>query len=487
MRREVLITEDSHRKSKGHLLSFFDQGVVQENLCFGLWYPSQGAERFTAVVQEIVLPQADEVQLHGNASFEGKYLTRATRKAKQKGAGLVMMHSHPATGWQDLSEPDILAERDIVAYQAQSTKHPFLGMTIGKDGYWSARFWTPHFDQMKLEWCDKVRVPLQERYQIDWHPSVLGSFSPEPMLQRTIESWGIGVQHNIQELRIGIVGTGSVGAIVAEALARIGVSQITLIDPDKLEIHNLDRFLFGTRKLVGKLKVNCVKDILIQHSTHKDVRIRAIPHGIQYEDAYKQALDCDLLFSCVDRPVPREVLNYIAIANGIPVVDAGVAVEVDTKTQTFESARWRTHLVIPGNACLRCTGQYSSSDVVAELDGSLDDSSYIENLPDADRPRNQNVFPFSLGCAAMQINLVIRYLIAEDWWPHIQRQEYRFLSAQTKRSNAECQPHCAFRTRIGLGSDEAPGYLKKLPERLHTPWAKRLRVMIGKLLRIHKY
>ena len=155
------------------------------------------------------------------------------------------------------------------------------------------------------------------------------------------------------------------GAIVAEALARIGVSQITLIDPDKLEIHNLDRFLFGTRKLVGKLKVNCVKDILIQHSTHKDVRIRAIPHGIQYEDAYKQALDCDLLFSCVDRPVPREVLNYIAIANGIPVVDAGVAVEVDTKTQTFESARWRTHLVIPGNACLRCTGQYSSSDVVA--------------------------------------------------------------------------------------------------------------------------
>ena len=115
------------------------------------------------------------MQLHGNASFEGKYLTRATRKAKQKGAGLVMMHSHPATGWQDLSEPDILAERDIVAYQAQSTKHPFLGMTIGKDGYWSARFWTPHFDQMKLEWCDKVRVPLQERYQIDWHPSVLGS------------------------------------------------------------------------------------------------------------------------------------------------------------------------------------------------------------------------------------------------------------------------------------------------------------------------
>ena len=70
------------------------------------------------------------------------------------------------------------------------------------------------------------------------------------MLRRTIESWGIGVQRGIQRLRIGVVGTGSVGAIVAEALARIGISHITLIDPDKLEIHNLDRFIFGTTNLL---------------------------------------------------------------------------------------------------------------------------------------------------------------------------------------------------------------------------------------------
>ena len=470
MRHEVVLTEESHLKAKGHLLRFFDRGVVQENLCFALWYPSQGADRFTAVISEIILPHSNEVNLHGNASFEGPYLTRATRQAKRQGAGLVMMHSHPATGWQDLSQPDVLAERDIVAYQAQSTKRPFLGMTIGKDGYWSARFWNRSAEQMQLEWCDKVRVPLKKRYQIDWHPSLMKAPAPTPMLQRTIESWGIGVQHGIQRLRIGIVGTGSVGAIVAEALARIGIAQITLIDPDTLEIHNLDRFIFGTTKLVGTLKVDCVKDSLIQHSTNERVHVRTAAHGIEYEVAYKEALDCDILLSCVDRPVPREVLNYIAIANAIPVIDAGVAVEVDPTTLSFESARWRTHLIIPGNACLRCTGQYSTSDVVAELDGSLDDSSYIENLPENERPRNQNVFPFSLGCASMQINLLIRYLIAEDWWPSIQRQEYRFLSAQAKRSNTECQPHCAFLARTGLGSDEAPRYLKSLPAPSHVTW-----------------
>ena len=470
MRREVALTEGSHLRATGHLLRFFDQDVAQENLCFALWYPSQGWERFTAVIPEIILPQDNELQLHGNASFEGKYLTRATRIAKHKGAGLAMMHSHPASGWQDLSQPDVLAERDIVAYQAQSTEQPFLGMTIGKDGYWSARFWTPNSGQMGLDWCDKVRVPHRARYQINWHPSEAKLPSSTPMLKRTIESWGIGVQNDIQRLRVGVVGTGSVGAIAAEALARIGISQITLIDPDRIEIHNLDRFLFGTSETVGQLKVDCVKRNLLQHSTHCKVQVRAIAQSIQDEEAYRAALDCDLLLSCVDRPVPREVLNYIAIANGIPVIDAGVAVEVDSRTHSFESARWRTHLVIPGNACLRCTGQYSSSDVVGELDGSLDDPSYIENLPDSDRPSNQNVFPFSLACASTQINLLIRYLIAEEWWPPIQRQEYRFVSARSKRSISQCQPHCAFVPRIGLGSSEMPQYLKRRSETSPTTW-----------------
>lgn len=482
MRNEVVLTDGVSKRAKSHLLKYFDQGIIQEHLCFGLWYPSQGSERFTAVVSELVLPQPHEVLLHENASFEGKYLTRATRAAKRHGAGLVMMHSHSSSGWQDLSQPDRIAERDIIAYQAQSTRLPFLGMTIGKDGYWSARFWSRRSNQMELEWCNKVRIPQQDKYQIYWHPSSLRSFAPSPMLRRTVASWGIGIQKGIQNIRIGIVGAGSVGAIVAEALARIGVSEITLIDPDRIETHNLDRFIFGTRQHIGELKVNRVKQAIRRHSTNENVLIRAITHGIEYDNAYKEALDCDLLLSCVDRPIPRDVLNYIAIANGIPVIDAGVAVDVNPKTRDFESARWRSHLVIPGNACLRCTGQYSSSDVIVELDGSLDDPSYIRNLPENERPQNQNVFPFSLGCASMQVNHMIRYLIADDWWPRIQRHEYRFLSGKTKRTNAECQPYCLFRSRTGLGSAQKPTYLKTISGQQADTWVGRLKVIFGTLL-----
>ena len=486
MRKEVVLTPRAHDQAATYLLRDFHQCVQQEHLCFALWRPSRGAERLTAIVDELILPRANEVRLHGNVSFEGKYLTRAMHRARRQGAGLAMMHSHPSDGWQDMSDDDVFAERDVVAYQAQATGQALLGMTIGTDGYWSARFWRRQADRMVVEWCKKVRIPRTDRYQVDWHPSSLRDLTPSPMLRRTIDTWGIGVQESIQRLCIGVVGVGSVGAIAAEALARLGVSEIVLIDPDRIELHNLDRFLFGTRKRVGDLKVDIARKNIIDHSTHESVSVRAIPSGIEYENAYRTALDCDLLLSCVDRPVPRDVLNYIAIASGIPVLDAGVSVHVNPSKGAFESARWRSHLVVPGNACLRCTQQYSTSDVVAELDGSLDDPSYVENLPSGRILHNLNVFPFSLGCASMQVNHMMRYLIAEDWWPCIQGQEHRFLGGVSKRWVARCEAHCAFRPRIGLGSDEEPSYLRSPLKRSDPRWFEKMRIRIGSLFAIRK-
>ena len=153
----------------------------------------------------------------------------------------------------------------------------------------------------------------------------------------------------------------------------------------------------------------------------------------------------------------------------------GVAVETDRhRANQFFSAHWRAHIVTPYHQCLRCSLQYNSSMVVMELDGSLDDPSYIRNLPAEERVGNQNVFPFCLGVAGTEVNLMLRYLLAPDWWPLVQKQEYQFLTGETLTSSSECNAFCSFRQRRALGDAEEPFYLvEDLPvSRWSTVWRK---------------
>ena len=457
----TVLTAEADSTANEHLLQHYRRDEHQEDLCFAVWRPSTGRLRRTALIDEIILPKKGERLLHGNVSFEPAYLARAIKIARDKQAGLAFMHSHPSDGWQGMSATDVEAERDVLAYPAGATGLPLVGLTIGTDGYWSARFWERENGQMRRHWCENVRVVGPQSYKIYFRDDSAPPPLRRDILRRTFDTWGSESQNTISRLKIGIVGLGSVGCIVAEAMARIGIAQVTLIDPDQVEEHNLDRLLYGTVRDIGQLKVDLATRAMRRNATAENIQITALPVSVHNSEAYKAALDCDLLFSCVDRPVARDVLNYIAQAHLIPVIDGGIAVETDRRQDRLFSAHWRAHLVTPYHQCLRCSKQYNSSMVVMELDGSLDDPSYVSNLPPEERIGNQNVFPFSLSVAGMEVNLMLRYLLAEEWWPLVRQQDYQFVTAETRIINGECHPHCSFRQRRAQGDAENPPYLIK--------------------------
>ena len=177
---------------------------------------------------------------------------------------------------------------------------------------------------MERRWCQKTRVVGPDSYKFYFNDEITPPAPRRDILRRTFDSWGTEAQNTISRLRVGIVGLGSVGAIVAEALARIGVSQVTLIDPDKVEKHNLDRLLSGTAHHIGKLKVDLAAESMRDHATAENIEITPLAVSIHETKAYQAALDCDVIFSCVDRPVARDVLNFVAQSHLIPVIDGGL-------------------------------------------------------------------------------------------------------------------------------------------------------------------
>ena len=75
-------------------------------------------------------------------------------------------------------------------------------------------------------------------------PAVLNQFSRTELL--------LG-EDNMQRLfnaRVAVFGIGGVGGYTVEALARVGVGTLDLIDDDRICLTNLNRQIFATRKTI---------------------------------------------------------------------------------------------------------------------------------------------------------------------------------------------------------------------------------------------
>ena len=87
---------------------------------------------------------------------------------------------------------------------------------------------------------------------------------------------GLEGQRKIQNSKITIVGCGALGTVAAELLIRMGVTNLTLIDRDIVEISNLQRQSLYTQKDQGKLKANCARDKLLEINSNANIVVKNI-------------------------------------------------------------------------------------------------------------------------------------------------------------------------------------------------------------------
>jgi hypothetical protein len=417
--------------------------------------PSQGTERFSGLITKFIRPEADERQVHGNVTYNMEYFLRALDLALRERSGIAIMHSHPfGDAWQQMSPDDVKAEKIIAPTAFGGTELPLIGMTISGCKIWSARIWKrTGYRKYRRYDCENVRV-VGSQLSVSYNPRL----RPEPKfkteLTRTVSAWGPEMQAQLSRLRIGIVGLGGVGDIVAEVLARTGIKDLVLIDFDSVKKINLDRLIHARKKdaLKNRAKVEVTSKAIRKSATADGFSVKAFEYSIVEQEGFKHALDCDVLFCCVDRPWPRSVLNFIAYAHLIPVIDGGVKIDVNENNATLKRAYWGAHIIGPNRKCMACLEQYNPGLVCAEREGLLDDPRYISGLEN-DNPlrHNENVICFNLSVASMEILQLLSMVIAPHGLSDIGAQIYNFVTGELNRTNDSCHPNCLFPKYLGVG------------------------------------
>jgi molybdopterin/thiamine biosynthesis adenylyltransferase len=149
----------------------------------------------------------------------------------------------------------------------------------------------------------------------------------------------------LQDVRIVIGGCGSLGSGIASLLVTAGVTRLILVDPDRLEPHNIIRHVCGVSD-IGRLKVHALADRLLDKNPH--LQIEVAPNAISKDNEhFAQAVSrSDLVIAATDDPQAQLAINMMAVAAGKPALYVGA--------YNFGFGGEVIRVIPRQSACLRC-------------------------------------------------------------------------------------------------------------------------------------
>jgi hypothetical protein len=272
-------------------------------------------------------------------------------------------------------------------------------------------------------------------------------------------------------LRVALVGCGGMGSILCEALLRTGFGQsggITLIDDDRLEESNLNRFQGGKPRMVGKSKAYLLARQL--RGMFPGQPVKAISQSVYHPDAEAALRSADFIVAALDNDEARYFLNQISLQFYLPYFDAGTSITAKKSKTDFLT---RYFAVIPGvTACMECT-QYTLFNRERTINTFLDQqtlqaraaSGYVIDDPSVSAP---SVYALNLRSAGLLTTELLNYvcgfrptatMISESW------RHSRFQRSDRLNFPEQLSPECPICNFYAGAADT---------ESLPRPWAEQL-------------
>ena len=144
---------------------------------------------------------------------------------------------------------------------------------------------------------------------------------------------GIEGQERLRNSHALIVGAGGLGCPAALYLAASGIGRLTLADPDKVDLTNLQRQILYRTDSVGKQKVEAARAAL--SALNPDVEIVPLAQRLDEKSFDPLVKACDIVLDCSDNFATRHALNRACVKHRKPLV-SGAAIRFDAQVAVFD-------------------------------------------------------------------------------------------------------------------------------------------------------
>jgi molybdopterin/thiamine biosynthesis adenylyltransferase len=373
------------------------------------------------------------------------------------------IHNHGGRGEVDFSGPDMRShERGYPALLGIS-KQPVAGLVVAQNAI-AGDIWTADRSRHTISETIVLGRNIRRIYPSPPPPPPM----PDPEYDRQVRWLGKRGQDILSHTKVAVVGGGGVGLPLTTMLARLGVGQIVVVDPDRVEPENLPRMpearhwdaMTPVRRLPGT-KHPSVKRV-IDHLCTRKIRLarravrRANPNAtftgiaesVAEPDAARQLIDCDFIFLAADSHLARMVVNVIGHQYLIPVIQMGTRIDVNEDTGDVGEIRTNVRIILPHTGCIRCNGYIDSTKVQEDAVGAAERerNRYVDEVP---APSVITFNTLSAAQGATDFLLMLGGLVRNDaTLDYIRfRPRMRVCAPIRPISNRDSCPHCGTTSR----------------------------------------
>lgn len=447
------MTESQHAALRRHLFPGDGYEAVAILLC---GRGGDARDRDILCVRSLhPIPLADcTVRTPDRVSWRTDAMLPILQEAAKLDLGIVKIHSHP-TGYERFSAQDDESDRALFPgiYGWTDSEGSHLSAVMLPNGLVFARRVLP---TGKFASC-RVVACVGNRIRIWANPDVGEQENPESAKEvhrRTAQAFGEATVRKLRGLRVAVVGCSGTGGWVVELLARLGVGYLVLIDPDRVEPHNLNRIVHATiaDAHAKTLKVDVLSSAI--QAIGLGTVVNALSVDVISPDAVRHLAQCDVIFGCVDSVDARELLNRVCTYYEVPLIDVGVRLEA-TGDGGIGQIVGSVHYVHPESRSFLERGLYTPSDLYAAGLRRGDPDAYADQVrqryirgANEDRPAVASVNSLYSSLAVNEL-LARIHDVRDDLSPiesiTISLTQLRLLQSQ------ECADDSAYKRWVGRG------------------------------------